>query len=593
MCMATPTGYIKNLEGAGSMKNNSHIFRISQRQTRAFTWGDLIAILLIVALLYFGVQLTINAPEVVKGPDISLSVSALPWYTFLSVGRMAAAYALSMLFALLYGRAAAYHRRAEKFLMPLLDVLQSIPILSFLPVVLLSLSAFLPEGIAAELASIILIFTSQVWNLTFAWYQSLTTIPKELSEASSIFRLNPWMKFKKLELPFGMIGLVWNSMMSWAGGWFFLMAAEIFTVGSKDFRLPGLGAYLHEAANQSNFSAIAWGIAALVLTIVLLDQLVWRPLLAWSDRFKLEMIENDNPPVSWFYNLIKAAKLTRGFSTRIIHPINEFVDRLLLRRFQKVSRTGDAGRLQHLFQIILSVVTASIVIYLIIQAGMMLLAIPLEQWGAIGLGTLGTLLRVTCALAIALLWTIPLGVAIGTNQRLANILQPIVQVTASIPATALFPVILLLLINLPGGLNLAAILLMLMGTQWYLLFNIIAGASAIPQDLKYTAQLMQMSRWQRWRTLILPAIFPYLITGAITASGGAWNASIVAEYQNFGGQTLSVNGIGSIIANATAIGDYPQLLAATLAMLLTVIIINRLIWRRLYVLAEEKYRMEV
>jgi NitT/TauT family transport system permease protein len=576
------------------MTNNSQIFRIAQPQTKTFSWGDLFAILLIMAMLSIGVQLAFNAPEVIKKPEISLSVRVLPWYTILSVGRMAAAYTLSLLFTLIYGRAAAYHRRAEQFLIPLLDVLQSVPILSFLPVVLLSLSAILPENIAAELASIVLIFTSQVWNLTFAWYQSLTTIPKELKEASSIFRLNTWMKFKKLELPFGMISLIWNSVMSWAGGWFFLMAAEIFTVGSKDFRLPGLGAYLHEAANQNNTGAIAWGIGALILTVILLDQLVWRPLLVWSDRFKVEMIENDHPPVSWFYNLINRARLIRGFLKRISTSFNELIDRIMLRRFPMTSGSNpNDGKFQRAIQFVLIGVAAAGIIYLIILAGMMLAAIPLDHWQDVGLGILGTLFRVTCALTIALLWTIPVGVAIGTNQRLAAILQPVVQVTASIPATALFPVILLLVINLSGGLELAAILLMLMGTQWYLLFNIIAGASAIPQDLKYTAKLMQLSRWQRWRTLILPAIFPYLITGAITASGGAWNASIVAEYQNFGGQTLSVIGIGSLIAKATALGDYRLLLAATLAMVLTVVLINRVLWRRLYALAEQKYRMEV
>jgi NitT/TauT family transport system permease protein len=319
------------------MTNNPFIFQISQKQTKSFNWGDFFAIVFIVASLYMGIQLTINAPEIITGPEISLSVRELPWYTFLSVGRMAAAYALSVIFTLIYGRVAAYHHRAEKMLMPLLDVLQSVPILSFLPVVLLGMSAILPEGLAAEIASVVLIFTSQAWNMTFAWYQSLTTIPKELREASSIFRLNAWMKFKKLELPFGIISLVWNSMMSWAGGWFFLMAAEIFTVGSKDFRLPGLGAYLQEAANQNNHAAIAWGIGTLIFTVILMDQIVWRPLLAWSDRFKVEMIENDNPPVSWFYKLISQARITKFLKTRIISPIDECLDRYLLRRFPMIT----------------------------------------------------------------------------------------------------------------------------------------------------------------------------------------------------------------------------------------------------------------
>lgn len=371
------------------------------------------------------------------------------------------------------------------------------------------------------------------------------------------------------------------------------MAAEFFTVGTRDFRLPGLGAFLHEAAQQSDYTAIAWGIGALVLTVVLLDQIVWRPLLAWSDRFKVEMIENDNPPQSWFYALVGNGNLVKWISRRVIHPFTEWVDRKLIHRFPTTGLpTQDKKRIQ-IIPTLLTIALIVFLLYMLFQAGQMLMTIPLAEWGNIGLSVLVTLLRVTIALILALAWTIPLGVAIGTNKRLSAILQPVVQVIASIPATALFPVIILFVLNLPGGLNLAAIILMLMGTQWYLLFNIIAGASAIPQDLKYTTQLMQLNRRQRWRTLILPGIFPYLITGAITASGGAWNASIVAEYQNFGGETLSVNGIGSLIAHATVDGNYPLLLAATIAMVLTVVLVNRLVWRRLYVLAEEKYRMEV
>jgi len=579
------------LEVQENMAQSQQIFHSAQRSYRVFTWGDLAAIILVVIFIYFGIQLAFDAPEIVPGPEISLSPAALPGYTLFSVGRMVAAYFLSMVFTIFYGRAAAYNRRAEQLLMPLLDVLQSVPILSFLPVVLLSLSVILPEHIAAELASIVLIFTSQAWNLTFAWYQSLTTIPKELREASSIFRLNTWMKFKNLELPFGMISLVWNSMMSWAGGWFFLMAAEIFTVGERDFRLRGLGAYLHEAANQSDLSAIGWGLLALVLTVVILDQLVWRPLIAWSDRFKVEMVENDNPPTSWFYDLMVNSWLVHLIG-RIVNPFMEAVDQFIQQRFPAKGDLHQEQKPGRWAGIVLMVVLAFILVYGVYRVGEMLLAVPGVQWTQVGIGVLATLARVTVAMLIALAWTVPLGVAIGTNRRLAGVLQPIVQVAASVPATALFPVILLLVINLPGGLNLAAVLLMLMGTQWYLLFNIIAGASAIPQDLMFTTELMQLSGWQRWRTLILPAIFPYLVTGAITASGGAWNASIVAEYQIFGGETLTVTGIGSLIAQATAVGDYPLLLAATLAMIMAVILVNRVLWRRLYNLAEEKYRME-
>jgi len=575
----------------GKAYRRRFIFRIEQLFGRGFSMGDVVVLVGIAVLIYVGVRLALQAPETVAGPTISLSPRVLPYYALRSLGRMAAAYFLSLAFTLVYGRLAAYNRRAEQVLMPLLDVLQSVPILSFLPVVLLSLSAILPERTAAELASIVLIFTSQVWNMTFAWYQSLTTIPVELREASAIFRFNGWLRFKVLELPFAAISLIWNSMMSWAGGWFFLMAAEIFTVGQRDFRLPGLGAYLQEAANQGDTRAILWGIGALVLVIVALDQLLWRPLLAWADRFKLEMVEGENPPTSWFYDLLRSAHILEWFSRGVWRPLSERLDYWFIRRAAAAEARVEKPSRPYLF-FLLALLLGLGLAYGGFRAALMLAAVPARQWGEIGLGVLATLLRVSVSLLIALAWTIPVGVAIGTNPRVATYLQPTVQVMASIPATALFPVFLLLILGLPGGLNIAAIVLMLTGTQWYLLFNVIAGASAIPQDLKYTSAIIGLSHWERWRTLILPSLFPYIITGAITASGGAWNASIVAEYVEFGGKTLFIPGIGALITRATATGDYHLLLAATLAMVLAVVLINRLFWRRLYRLAEERYRME-
>jgi NitT/TauT family transport system permease protein len=574
------------------MSERKNFFKVEQRTDRLFTWGDLIALLAVGVLVYIGVRLAFRAPAAIQGPEISLSPNALPWYTALSLGRMLAAYALSMLFTLIYGHIAAYNPRAEQVLMPLLDVLQSVPILSFLPVVLLSLNVILPEGIAAEVASIILIFTSQAWNLTFSWYQSLATIPKELREASDIFRLNSWLRFERLELPFAMISLVWNSMMSWAGGWFFLMAAEIFTVGQRDFRLPGLGAYLQEAANQGDFRAIAWGLTTLILLIIALDQLIWRPLLAWSERFKIEMVESDQPPTSWFYDLLRNARTPEWLEKRALQPVEEGIDRWLLRRFPLKTPAAESNGRHSWAARILGVLVGAVLLYGIYRTGTLLFDVPAPQWANIGLGLGATLGRVLVALVIALAWTIPVGVAIGTNPRLATILQPLVQITASVPATALFPIFLLFLLRLPGGLNIAAVLLMLAGTQWYLLFNVIAGASSIPQDLKYTSSLLGLRGPRRWRYLILPALFPYLITGAITASGGAWNASIVAEHVTFSGQTLQTIGIGALITQATASGNYPLLLAATLSMIFAVVLVNRLFWRRLYGLAEDKFRME-
>lgn len=567
-------------------------FDTGQNSRRLFTWGDALGIAAIAVILYIGVRLAFNTPPAIAGPAISLERGALPWYALLSVGRMTVAYLLSLLFSLIYGRVAAYNARAEMVLMPLLDILQSVPILSFLPVVLLSLSAVLPLNVAAELASIVLIFTSQVWNITFAWYQSLTTIPTELNEASNIFRLNTWMRCKTLELPFAAKSLTWNSVMSWAGGWFFLMAAETFTVGEKDFRLPGIGSYLQQAANEQNYQAITLGLLTLIAVIILLDQLLWRPLLAWTDRFTVSTVEEHEPATSWFYDLWRNSWFGDVISRRILSPAGERLDSWFIRRYpMRTEVTAARARYSYLFTVFW-IALGGVLVYGGLRASQLLLAVPIAQWINIMMGLAATLVRVILALVVALGWTIPVGVLIGTNRRAATVLQPLVQITASIPATALFPILLLVILDLPGGLNLAAILLMLLGTQWYLLFNVIAGVSAIPQDLKYTAALMQLGRGDLWKTLILPALFPFLVTGGITAGGGAWNASIVAEYVEFGGETYQVLGIGAIIARATALGDYPLLLAGTLAMVVTVVVINRLFWRPFYRLAEEKYRME-
>ena len=569
----------------------SPIYELKQT-TREFRWSDAFVLLTITALLYLGVHFGFHAPEVVKGPGIVLHPSALPYYALRSVIRMAAAYMLSLMFTLVYGYVAARSRRAEQILLPTLDVLQSVPILSFLPVVLLGLSAILQEQLAAELASIVLIFTSQVWNMTFSWYQSLTTLPGDLREAAAILRLNWWLRMRKLELPFGAIGLIWNSMMSWAGGWFFLMAAEIFTVGERDYRLPGLGAYLREASHQGNIVAILWGLGTLVLVIVLLDQLVWRPLVAWSEKFKLEMVEQETHASSWFYDILRSSRLSERVSA-FWERIGERVDAWTLRVWPfRPERASEQAQRQDVAWRLFFVAILLLVAYGTLRALHLLIQVQLSQWLAILQGVFMTALRVAVALAIAFGWTVPLGVYIGMNARLAAWLQPLVQIAASIPATALFPVFVLMLLNLPAGLNMAAVLLMLTGTQWYLLFNVIAGTMSIPQELRFTVTLLGMNRWQKWRVLILPALFPYLITGAITASGGAWNASIVAEYVEFGGRTLRVNGLGELIAASTAEGDFPMLLASTLTMIVTVVLVNRLLWRRLYRIAASRYRME-
>jgi NitT/TauT family transport system permease protein len=574
------------------MSRLERIFYPGQNLARRLTPADAVLLVAVAATIGLGVKLAQSAPETVSGPNISLDPGALPVYAVFSLGRMAAAYTLSLLFSIVYGYTAAGSKRAERVLLPILDVLQSVPILSFLPVVLLGLTAILPEKTAAELASILLIFTSQAWNLTFSWYQSLTTIPKELKEATRIFGLNNWLTFKSLQLPFGAIGLIWNSIMSWAGGWFFLMAAEIFHLGKRDFRLPGLGSYLQEAANKGDLRAIGMGLLTLCVVIVALDQLIWRPLLAWSDRFRLDMVGSDSPPTSWFHEVLMNSHLMRRFRRFVIRPVAEKFDARMLERFPVRSAARTEPRRRNYLAWILPVVAFGAGLFGIWEASGLLARTTPGDWLSIVVGLAATFLRVALALVLALAWTIPVGVAIGTNAKLARWLQPITQLAASLPATALFPIFLLGLLSMGGGLNVAAILLMMAGTQWYLLFNVIAGASSIPQDLKHTSALMHLRKWDRWKLFILPSLFPYIVTGSITASGGAWNASIVAEYVEFHGEAHETVGIGASIALATKMGNFPLLLSSTLCMVLTVVMINRFVWRRLYKLAEDRFRMD-
>ena len=563
----------------------------SSEQRPRWGLGDLVILLAVVALIYGALRLAFGAPPEVRGPSIVLAPQALPYYAVLSVGRMAAAYLLSVVFALAYGYAAARHRTAERGLIPLLDVLQSVPILSFLPVALLSLSAILPEGVAVELSSIFLIFTSMAWNLAFSAYQSFSTVPKDFQEASEIFRLHPWLRFRLVDLPFAMRALVWNSMLSWAGGWFFLMAAETFSVGRRDFRLPGLGSYLQAAAQAGDNRAVAWGLVALVVTVVALDQILWRPTLAWAERFRIELVESEEAMRSWLYEAIARAWVVEWALTHFWTPLGEAFDAALARLWPaRGQRHAGEGRLPLGWALAaLLVVGLAIAVY---SAAGFLAQVPLAQWQTIALAAGATAARVAAALVIAALWTVPAGVALGTNPRISRVAQPAAQVLASIPATALFPVFVVALITVAGGLNVAAVLLMLLGTQWYVLFNVMAGASSIPRDLYYTSATLGLGPQLQWRTLILPALYPYLITGMITASGGAWNASIVAEYVVVGGKTYRVLGIGSLIADATARGDYALLFAATLVLIVVVVTINRLLWRQLYVRASERFRFD-
>ncbi len=565
----------------------------ASRPRVGFGVADAGILLGLAGLVYVGVRAAIGAPNVVPGPAISLQPQWLPYYTLLSVGRIVAAYLISLLFALAYGYGAAHNPTAALVLLPLLDVLQSVPILSFLPVAVLSLTAVLPEGVAVELASILLIVTSQAWNMAFSTYQSFTTVPRDLLEAAENYQFHPWLRFKLVELPFAARPLIWNSMLSWAGAWFFLMAAETFSLGTRDFRLPGLGSYLQTAAQAGNMQAVFQGLAALVLTIVILDQIIWRPAITWAQRFRLEAIGEEETTGSWLYDLLRRSWLVEQFGRHVGRPASEALDRLLTAGYHRPTATlRPSTPPRRWTRIVTGVLLGAGIAYGVVLAAQLLAQVSLQEWLGVLAGVGATLLRVAIALAVGLLWTVPSGVAIGTNPRVASVAQPAAQVTAAIPATAIFPIFVVALVAQPGGLNVAAILLMLLGTQWYILFNVIAGVASIPMDLYYTAEMLRLGPRLRWTRLTLPAIFPYLVTGLITASGGAWNASIVAEYVVVAGTTYAVTGVGALIAESSVAGNYPLLLASTLTLIVTVAAINWLVWRPLYRYAAEAFRME-
>lgn len=526
--------------------------------------------------------------------EISSSVRSLPTYAFYSMVRMAIAYALSLIFAIAYGYIAAYNHRLEPWMVASLDILQSIPVLSFLPPLILAMVALVPgHQLGIEMAIILLIFTGQVWNLAFSFYSSLKTIPREMLEASRIYRYSAWQRFWQLELPHAAIGLVWNSIVSVAGGWFALIFCETFSMGPRDFQLPGLGSYIQAATNDGDMHALISGIATVVLIVVATDQLIWRPLIAWSDKFKVEQVESSEHITSPILELLRRSNLAalpgRMFA-RLDEPIfRHFAFGYRNRPVKPIDQTRQHGFSAAMWTLI--AFFGTIAAWGVVRASVMLATVTWPELKLLFEGAAATFLRVNVALLISAAWTIPVGVAIGLTPRLAKIVQPLAQILASVPATAFFPILLMGLVKLGGGLGIGSVALMLLGTQWYILFNVIAGAMSIPSDLREVASVYGFTRWQRWTKLILPGIFPYLLTGMVTASGGAWNASVMAEYSHVKNVTLKTIGLGAQIDAATDAGRFPILLLATIMISLMVITMNRLVWRRLYHLAETRFKL--
>jgi len=546
------------------------------------------------AILLIGQRFAAPHHEVV---EIDLSLWSLPKYTALSMTRGFAAYLLSLVFTLTYGTIAAHNRRAERLMIPALDVLQAIPVLGFLPGLVLAMIALFPtRELGLELACIIMIFTGQVWNMTFSFHGSLRAIPQGLREAAEVQGWTGWQKFRLLELPSAMIGLVWNSMMSMAGGWFFLTVNEAFTLGNQDYRLPGIGSYMSEAIHQGNGVAMVAGIMAMTLMIVLVDQIVWRPIVVWSQRFKVEETAESEPPRSWVLEAIQRSRFYGVFVT--------WRERTAV-RMQRAKPTRTQTHLPWLAGLLWLVRWSAIVTGVllatwgIVALVQLLIGLPLrdpatnEDWPFVLLALGVSFVRTTAAVLIGAAWTLPVGILIGQSPKWSQRLQPVVQVVASFPAPMMFPLVAILLKLLHVPFSIGCVALMLLGSQWYILFNVLAGAMAIPADLKEVARVYQWSRWKRWSALYLPSVFPFLVTGLITAAGGAWNATIVSEYVVLRGETLSAFGLGATISHATAEGNYPLLAASVVTMAVFVVILNRILWKRLYRFAESRYRFDV
>ena len=565
-------------------------------------WIDAIVVLTVFVLLWLVVVLSGDMQvrfDELHPPPLSLDVALIPYYTSRTVLRMFIAFAAALVFTLVYGYIAAKSVRARKVMLPLLDILQSVPVLGFLSITVTGFLALFPGSLlGVECASIFAIFTAQAWNMTFGFYHSLVTIPAELQEAATVYHMNRWQRLTKVELPSSAIGLMWNSMMSFGGGWFFVAQSEAISVLNKNIKLPGLGSYMAAAVEAGDTRAAVYAIVAMIVTIVVIDQILWRPLVAWAEKFKLEQTEGKDAPTSWVLDLLQRSYVLAWISAHIGRGFGHFTERasMLGADVTQTLAVRTPGIAKLLVRGGVWVAFAAVLVWLGLTAFDIAQEIRTDMTApqmlhVVWLGVL-TLLRVAAMTVIAtLIWT-PIGVWIGLRPRVARLAQPLAQIAASFPVNMTFPFIVAFFIAAHIPINWGSVLLMALGTQWYILFNVIAGAMAIPTDLREAAALFGLHRWQLWKTLIIPAIFPFWVTGALTATGGAWNASIVAEVASWGKDRLVADGLGAYIAQVTEKGDQPAIYFSIMVMAIFVVLINRILWRRLYDLAERRFKLD-
>jgi NitT/TauT family transport system permease protein len=557
---------------------------------------DIVVFLAAAVLLWMivGVSSGINVPfsETTAPSRVSTDPAQLPYYAGRSLFRMFAALGLSLVFTFIYATAAARLRRARKVMLPVLDILQSVPILGFLSVTITGFIALFPGSeLGLECASIFAIFTSQAWNMTFAFYQSLSSQPRDLDEAARNLRLSRWQRFWRVDVPSGMIPLVWNGMMSFGGGWFFLVASEALSVNNHHYALPGIGSYVATATADGDLGKVFIAIGVMVIMVVGVNVLFWRPLTAWAERFRVEESEAAEAPRSIVLNLLRRSHVPPLMGTLfgwMVAPTDRVMAVTGLAEYPLRTSPGRRRAGDVVFAIVVLVAVG----YGVFRLGAYINATAGfgEVAHALGLGLITFGRVIVLVVAATLIW-VPIGVWIGLNPKVSRLAQPVVQVLASFPANFLFPIATAVLVATGISLNWGGIVLMSLGAQWYILFNVIAGASSVPNDLREAAQNLQLPRVLWWRRLILPAIFSSYVTGGITAAGGAWNASIVAEVVRYGSTTLVATGLGAYIAESTSAGDKPRILIGVLVMSLYVVGLNRLFWRRLYALAERRYSL--
>ncbi|AOJ38720.1 sulfonate ABC transporter permease [Burkholderia sp. AU33423] len=561
---------------------------------------DFIAFPLIICLLAMaivGFHETMAPIGTLQTQKISLDPSNLPEYALRTTLRMLAAMVASLAFTLIYGTLAAKSRRAGMVLIPILDILQSVPVLGFISFTVTFFLALFPSRVlGAELAAIFAIFTSQAWNMTFSFYQSLRTVPRDLDEVSRGFHLTSWQRFWKLEVPFSMPGLIWNMMMSMSGGWFFVVASEAITVGNQTITLPGVGAYLAQAISDKNLGAIGWVILTMTVVIVAYDQLLFRPLIAWADKFRMENTASGDAPQSWLLDLVRRTRLIH----QLLVPAGWFfakAARIPLRlplsgamRFSLPKVEKKASRTVDIAWATLVLLGTAYIVWRVIS--FVSTGVTMAEVGHVLVLGLITLLRVVVLISIASVIWVPIGVWVGLRPKLAEKLQPLAQFLAAFPANLLFPVFVIVIARFHLNADIWLSPLIVLGTQWYILFNVIAGATSYPNDYREAATNFRIRGWQWWRQAILPGIFPYYVTGAITASGGAWNASIVSEAVQWGNTKIEAHGLGAYIAQTTAAGDFPKIILGIAVMSLFVTLFNRLLWRPLYAFAEAKLRLD-